>query len=97
MRKRIKFWWVRLWYGHAATKFNMPFHTDKKVGDIVVTGERDLEYIGKGKYLLISKQESMKLPRGVRIDNWLKSSGRAQNQFVVRDGKVLATRVNKPK
>ena len=59
-----------------------------EVGDIVVTGVNDVEYVGNGKFILLSKSESTKLNRGLRIINHLKLG--AKNQLIIRKGKIVA-------
>jgi hypothetical protein len=57
-------------------------------GDIVVTGKNDVEYVGNGKFLLVSKEDGIKLHRGIRIITHLKRG--VQNQLIIRKGKIVA-------
>lgn len=61
-----------------------------ELGDIVVTGFNDLEYVGGGYFLLVSKERSTKLSRGLRISNYLKL--KSKNQLIIRKGRVIATK-----
>lgn len=59
-------------------------------GDIVVTGKNDVEYVGNGKFLLVSKEDSIKLNRGIRILTHLQRG--TKNQLIIRKGKIVATK-----
>jgi hypothetical protein len=90
--KTIKYFFIRLLFFRSAKKLKLDFHSQRMLGDIVVTGINDLEYIGKGKYLLVSKEDSEKVRLGFRIDNYLRSGGSAKNQFIIRNKKIIASR-----
>lgn len=71
----------------------MPFHKDRQLGDLVVSGKNDLMYIGSGKYIMVDKDKSTKMDTGERIKAYL-SQG-LLNQYVVRKGIVIASKKNK--
>lgn len=58
-----------------------------EVGDILVSGHNDLEYVGNGFMLLVSKERSTKLSLGVRIERHLKFG--VKNQFIIRKGIII--------
>lgn len=78
-----------------AYKVVIPFHKDKKLGDLIIGGGNDVEYIGDGYYIALTKEESTKLRLGGRIKTYLESGGKAKNQFIVRDGKSISARVDR--
>lgn len=96
--KRIKYWFIRLWFAKIvgnAFKVDIPFHKHKVAGDLIIGAGNDVEYIGGGYYIALTKEESTKFSRGGRINNFLRSAGTAKNQFIIRDGKQLSARVDR--
>jgi len=93
MRKMLKYWFLRFIMGKNAVKIKIPFNPFPELGDIISSGVGDLEYVGKGKYLPVKKDASITIQRGVRIKNHLIRG--SKNQFVIRNGKVIAERKNK--
>jgi hypothetical protein len=61
-----------------------------QLGDIIVTGHNDLEYVGGGYFLLVSKERSTKLNRGLRISNFLRVG--SKNQLIIRKGRVIGVK-----
>jgi hypothetical protein len=92
MLRVIFYFFVRTFSRKPIYKGKFPFHTNKRLGDIIVSGVNDLKYIGKGKYILIDKDKSTKIDKGEALKLYL-SQG-ALNQYVIRNGRPIAAKRN---
>lgn len=91
----IRFWIVKIM--RNAYKIQLPFHKDRQPGDKVITGINDLEYLGKGYYVTLTKEVSEKMRLGARVSHYLETNGAAKNQFIIRNNIIIGERYDRTK
>lgn len=83
--RRLKCWYLRVFF--KTIKISFKGNYSPQLGDIYVKREVNVEYVGKGRWIPITKEEWVKLSLGDRIKAHY--GYRKQNKYIVRDGKII--------
>lgn len=83
---RLKCWYLRTFFKTVKITFKGASYSPQ-LGDIYVKREVNVEYVGKGRWIPITKDEWVKLSMGDRIKAHY--GYRKKNNYIVRDGEII--------